>query len=215
MSINLCRAFPDANTLNLGGGYKVARMSYEKARIHAASRARHPLQALMPRAFATLSGHRAGCCGRARARRLRGVRQRDGPQGAPATALAAPRCWRGADAGCRATTQLHLEIEPGTFLLANSCAIVSVIQARVRRSALRARAHPCQALTPRALLSFAGHCDDVHAHVPEAGRGHDGSAAPLAVRRATPRVRRPRTQQLTRATSRPGAGTARSTRSWS
>ena len=48
------------------------------------------------------------------------------------------------------------------------------------------------------VLLLAGHCDDVHAHVPEAGRGHDGSAAPLAVRRATLRVRRSRTQQLTR-----------------
>lgn len=29
-------------------------------------------------------------------------------------------------------TQLHLEIEPGTFLLANSCSIVSTVQARAR-----------------------------------------------------------------------------------
>ena len=30
MSINLCRLFPDVHTLNLGGGYKVGRMAYEK-----------------------------------------------------------------------------------------------------------------------------------------------------------------------------------------
>ena len=32
MSINLCRAFPDVSTLNLGGGFKVGRMAYEKVR---------------------------------------------------------------------------------------------------------------------------------------------------------------------------------------
>jgi diaminopimelate decarboxylase len=32
MSIDLCRAFPEVATLNLGGGYKVGRMSYEKVR---------------------------------------------------------------------------------------------------------------------------------------------------------------------------------------
>ena len=53
MSINLCRAFPDANTLNLGGGYKVARMSYEKARAQPAPRACHPLHSLMVLPFAT------------------------------------------------------------------------------------------------------------------------------------------------------------------
>ena len=30
LSLDLCRHFPDVKTLNLGGGYKVARMSYEK-----------------------------------------------------------------------------------------------------------------------------------------------------------------------------------------
>jgi diaminopimelate decarboxylase len=30
MSLDLCRKFPDVHTLNLGGGYKVARMAYEK-----------------------------------------------------------------------------------------------------------------------------------------------------------------------------------------
>ena len=32
LSIDLCRKFPDVTTLNLGGGYKVGRMAYEKAR---------------------------------------------------------------------------------------------------------------------------------------------------------------------------------------
>lgn len=31
MSIDLCRAFPTVTTLNLGGGYKVGRMAYEKS----------------------------------------------------------------------------------------------------------------------------------------------------------------------------------------
>ena len=30
MSIDLCRNFPDVVTLNLGGGYKVARMATDK-----------------------------------------------------------------------------------------------------------------------------------------------------------------------------------------
>jgi diaminopimelate decarboxylase len=38
MSIDLCRAFPDATTLNLGGGYKVGRMAYEKVRTSATTR---------------------------------------------------------------------------------------------------------------------------------------------------------------------------------
>ena len=33
LSIDLCRKFPDVTTLNLGGGYKVGRMAYEKARV--------------------------------------------------------------------------------------------------------------------------------------------------------------------------------------
>ena len=32
LSIDLCLKFPDVTTLNLGGGYKVGRMAYEKAR---------------------------------------------------------------------------------------------------------------------------------------------------------------------------------------
>ena len=32
LSIDLCRKFPDVTTLNMGGGYKVGRMAYEKAR---------------------------------------------------------------------------------------------------------------------------------------------------------------------------------------
>ena len=31
MSLDLCREFPSVDTLNLGGGYKVGRMSYEKS----------------------------------------------------------------------------------------------------------------------------------------------------------------------------------------
>ena len=31
LSLNLVKEFPDADTLNLGGGYKVGRMSYEKS----------------------------------------------------------------------------------------------------------------------------------------------------------------------------------------
>jgi len=32
LSLDLCRKFPDVTTLNLGGGFKVGRMAYEKAR---------------------------------------------------------------------------------------------------------------------------------------------------------------------------------------
>ena len=38
LSIDLCRKFPDVTTLNLGGGYKVGRMAYEKARAALATR---------------------------------------------------------------------------------------------------------------------------------------------------------------------------------
>jgi diaminopimelate decarboxylase len=31
MSLDLCRQFPDVNTLNLGGGYKTGRMKHEKS----------------------------------------------------------------------------------------------------------------------------------------------------------------------------------------
>jgi diaminopimelate decarboxylase len=31
MSLDLCREFPTVKTLNLGGGYKVGRMAYEKS----------------------------------------------------------------------------------------------------------------------------------------------------------------------------------------
>jgi hypothetical protein len=91
--------------------------------------------------------HGPGGGGRARARQLRGVRQRDWPQGAHRNR----RCSHLASTFLltfrlhRRNTQLHLEIEPGTFLLANSCSIVSTIQARAaaHRAALHLQADLC------------------------------------------------------------------------
>mmetsp|Transcript_20982 Transcript_20982/g.35197 ORF Transcript_20982/g.35197 Transcript_20982/m.35197 type:complete len:513 (-) Transcript_20982:204-1742(-) len=78
MSLDLCRQFPDVDTLNLGGGYKVGRMKHEKST---------DLQLIGEpvvgefQTFAKETGRK-----------------------------------------------LRLEIEPGTFLLANSACIVSTIQ---------------------------------------------------------------------------------------
>lgn len=81
MSLTLCKEFPSVKTLNLGGGYKVGRMAYEKST---------DLQIV----------------------------------GAPVKELFEQYK---KDTG----TELHLEIEPGTFLLANSCSIVSTVQDKV------------------------------------------------------------------------------------
>ena len=81
MSLDLCREFPTVKTLNLGGGYKVGRMAYEKST---------DLQIV----------------------------------GAPVKELF--EAYK-AETG----TELRLEIEPGTFLLANSCAIVTTVQDKV------------------------------------------------------------------------------------
>ena len=78
MSIDLCRAFSTVTTLNLGGGYKVGRMEYEKSTDLAVVGV--PVKEAFE-AFAEETGRK-----------------------------------------------LHLEIEPGTFLLANSGAVVSTIQ---------------------------------------------------------------------------------------
>jgi len=60
MSINLCRAFPEVTTLNLGGGYKVGRMSYEKAR----AQVPHPLGRPHAAAEHRPGGGGAACAGR-------------------------------------------------------------------------------------------------------------------------------------------------------
>lgn len=78
MSLGLVREFPDATTLNLGGGYKVARMAYEK-----------PTD----------------------------LQEVGAPVRAAFEALAE-----------ETGRKTHLEIEPGTFLVANACALVSTIQ---------------------------------------------------------------------------------------
>ena len=85
MSLDLCREFPTVETLNLGGGYKVGRMAYEKSTDLAVVGA--PVKALFE-AFAKDTGR-----------------------------------------------ELRLEIEPGTFLLANSCAIVCTVQDKVTTGA--------------------------------------------------------------------------------
>jgi len=81
MSLDLCREFPSVTTLNLGGGYKVARMAYEK------STDLQVVGAPVKQAFETFAKE----TGR----------------------------------------KLKLEIEPGTFLLANSCAVVTTVQDKV------------------------------------------------------------------------------------
>jgi diaminopimelate decarboxylase len=81
MSLDLCTKFKDVSTLNLGGGYKVGRMSYEKSTELAVVGA--PVKEAFER-FAAETGRK-----------------------------------------------LRLEIEPGTFLLANSCAVVCTVQDKV------------------------------------------------------------------------------------
>lgn len=78
LSLDLVRQFPEATTLNLGGGYKVGRMSYEKTT---------DLQEVgLPVREAFEEFHAA--TGR----------------------------------------KIHLEVEPGTYLVANTCSLVSTIQ---------------------------------------------------------------------------------------
>ena len=81
MSLDLCREFPTVTTLNLGGGYKVGRMSYESSTDLAVVGA--PVKDAFE-SFAAETGR-----------------------------------------------ELKLEIEPGTFLLANSCAVVTSVQDKV------------------------------------------------------------------------------------
>lgn len=78
MSLDLVRSFPSVHTLNLGGGYKVARMEGEKATDLQAIG--EPVKILLEN-FAKEDGR-----------------------------------------------ELKLEIEPGTFLLANACSLVTKVQ---------------------------------------------------------------------------------------
>ncbi len=78
MSLDLVRQFPDVVTLNLGGGYKVARMPYEKST---------DLQEI----------------------------------GAPVARMFE-------DFARETGRKIHLEIEPGTFLVANAGALLATIQ---------------------------------------------------------------------------------------
>lgn len=78
MSLDLCKEFPSVTTLNLGGGYKVGRMAYEKSTELGVVGL--PVKAAFE-AFAAETGHK-----------------------------------------------LRLEIEPGTFLVANSAALLSTVQ---------------------------------------------------------------------------------------
>mmetsp|Transcript_38561 Transcript_38561/g.49175 ORF Transcript_38561/g.49175 Transcript_38561/m.49175 type:complete len:473 (+) Transcript_38561:64-1482(+) len=81
LSLNLCKEFPDVHTMNLGGGYKVGRMSFEKSTDLSVVGA--PVKDAFVR-FAEETGR-----------------------------------------------ELHLEIEPGTFLVANSGALVTTVQDKV------------------------------------------------------------------------------------
>lgn len=78
MSLDLCREFPSVTVLNLGGGYKVGRMAYEK------STDLEVVGTPVKKAFE--------------------------------------------DFAKETGRELKLEIEPGTFLLANSCAVVCSVQ---------------------------------------------------------------------------------------
>jgi len=78
LSLAMVREFPDVTTLNLGGGFKVGRMSYEQSTNFA--EIGQPIR----EAFEELARE----TGR----------------------------------------QLHLEIEPGTYLAANSCSLLSTVQ---------------------------------------------------------------------------------------
>jgi diaminopimelate decarboxylase len=78
LSLNLVRLFPDVVTLNLGGGYKVGRMNYEKSTdLQVVGK---PVEAAF-RSFAEETGR-----------------------------------------------TLKLEIEPGTFLVANAGVLLSTVQ---------------------------------------------------------------------------------------
>ena len=78
MSLDLVRAFPEVHTLNLGGGYKVARMPKE-------------------------TGTDLQACGAPVAEKFREFAAETG-------------------------REIHLEIEPGTFLLANAGAVLAKVQ---------------------------------------------------------------------------------------
>ena len=85
LSLNLCSKFPNVDTLNLGGGYKVGRMEYEESTDLQVVGT--PVKALFEE-FALSSEEGKG-------------------------------------------KKLKLEIEPGTFLVANSASLVSTIQDKV------------------------------------------------------------------------------------
>ncbi|CAI8333890.1 MAG: Diaminopimelate decarboxylase [Opitutia bacterium UBA7350] len=78
MSLDLVRAFPEAHTLNLGGGYKVARMPDD--------------------------------------------------QGTDLQTCGAPVAEKFREFAAETGREIHLEIEPGTFLLANAGAVLARVQ---------------------------------------------------------------------------------------
>ena len=78
MSLDLVREFPEVHTLNLGGGYKVARMPEE--------------------------------------------------QGTDLQVCGAPVAEKFRDFAAETGREIHLEIEPGTFLLANAGAVLAKVQ---------------------------------------------------------------------------------------
>lgn len=78
LSLNMVLEFPDVTTLNLGGGYKVGRMSYEKT--------------------------------------------------TDLTTIAQPIVKDLKDFQAETGRTIKLEIEPGTYLLANSCSLVTTVQ---------------------------------------------------------------------------------------
>ncbi len=132
MNFDLVRQFPDVTNLNLGGGYKVARMPNEV-------------------------GTDLQVCGAPVAEAFRKFAEETG-------------------------RQIHLEIEPGTFLLANACSVLSKVQdlvstgddgyeflkldtgmTEVLRPSIYGAQHPIFILQPEAATAtqdymIAGHC---------------------------------------------------------
>jgi diaminopimelate decarboxylase len=132
MSLELVRQFPDVTRLNLGGGYKVARMANE-------------------------TGTDLKECGEPVADKFREFAEETG-------------------------REIHLEIEPGTYLVANACAVLASVQdvvstgpdgydflkldmgmTEVLRPSLYGAQHPISILQGEPVLEakdymIAGHC---------------------------------------------------------
>jgi len=132
MSINICKHFLDVTTLNLGGGYKVGRMSYEadkstNLQTCGDTAIDTPSCTLFTTLFTTLL------------KPIYALQPSVGPAGTPPNPNPNPNpnpagtpVKEAMVAFAKETgRELHLEIEPGTYLLANACSLVSRVQDKV------------------------------------------------------------------------------------